>query len=101
MSNSTPAAYWRQTSDWAPWLGQTGTVIAQTLVHVSSPELAALTPYAYVIVEFGQQRIECVGADHQPLAVGDRVQCVLRRAAIPSPSGLIPYRIKVVKVGNR
>lgn len=92
-----PAAYWRQSKTWQQWLGRTGTVIASTSIHVAPPQLAAFVPYSYVIVDFGSEKMEFMGAGQDELRVGDEVICVLRKLCVPSDEALIPYGIKVVK----
>ncbi len=93
-----PAQYWRANKEWSKWIGRKGRVIAATLVHVSSPELASITPYSYVIVDFGKEKHEFMGVDHEVLAIDDEVECVLRKCGTPTAQSLIPYGIKVRKL---
>ncbi len=93
-----PAQYWRQSKDWSTWLGREGTVIGSTQVRVAAPERSALTPYAYVLIDFGSERRSFMGVGHQPLQVGDRVRCVLRKTAVTDKNDLIAYGIRVEKM---
>jgi hypothetical protein len=51
-------------------------------------------------VDFGKEKIECMGVDHQHIQPGDEVVCVLRRLYVPNEEELIPYGIKVKKVSK-
>lgn len=93
--------YWRSHPEWQKWLGRKGTVIASTLIRVAAPEMSELLPYSYVLVEFGDGKTshkkELMGAGHEVFAVGDTVECVLRKVAVPRGHELIPYGVKVTK----
>jgi uncharacterized OB-fold protein len=93
-----PGKYWRQSKELKKWLGKKGTVIASSVVHVAAPDQSALTPYSYVIIDFGSEKREFMGADHQVFVEGDEVECVLRKMVTLETEGLIPYGVKVKKV---
>lgn len=93
-----PVAYWRQSKDWANWIGKTGTVVASTQIRVTSPELSEFAPYSFVLVDFGDQRRELMAASGESISAGDDVVCVLRKMATPDATGIIHYGIKVSKV---
>jgi len=93
-----PAQYWRQQKEWQKWLGKTGTVVASTVVRVAAAERAPLVPYSCVLVDFGGERREFMGAGHETFELGEKVRCVLRKIAIPAKHELIPYGIKVSKM---
>lgn len=95
-----PPLYWRLNKNWSNWLGKQGKVIAATLVRVASPECEPLLPFSYVIVDFGQEKKEMMGADHEIFTIGDQVECVLRKTAQNEPHELIDYGIKVTKIKN-
>lgn len=94
----TPAEYVRKNKEWKKLLGKRGVVVATTQVRVASPELAAFTPYSYAIVEIDGVRRSWMGVVGEVLSVGDTVECILRKIAIPGPQEIIPYGIKVRKV---
>lgn len=93
-----PPQYWRHTKTWSDWLGKTGTVVASTIVRVAAHQRSSMTPYSYVIVDFGEVRREMMAEGHQVLQPGDTVECVLRKMAESEPHALIHYGLKVKKV---
>ena len=95
-----PAQYYRENKNWSLWLGKVGTVVASTYIRVSSPEFEPFTPYSFVLVDFGDQKKELMGAGHEQLAVGDKVQCVLRKLATSGQQEIIAYGIKAKGVKN-
>ena len=102
MTNSSiaPAKYWRESKDWPHLLGQTGIVIASSLVHSVLPELDDLAPYYLVLVKLSNPDDTSsthlfLGASGYKFKTGMRVQCVLRRLS-SSQNGLIHYGIKVI-----
>lgn len=95
-----PAQYWRSTFQWQTWIGRKGKVVASTIIQIAPPELKEMAPYSYVIVDFGDKKMEFMGIGHEQFAEGDEVICVLRKLNIPNEKELIPYGIKVKKVRN-
>lgn len=95
-----PAQYWRQNKEWSKWLGRKGKVVASTMVRVAAPDRSLFTPYSYVIVEFGKERHEFMGASNDELVIGDVVECVLRKIGTSEKHELIQYGIKVAKVSS-
>jgi uncharacterized OB-fold protein len=92
-----PAQYWRMNKEWKNWLGKSGTVMASTVVRVYAPSPSVFTPYSYVLVDFGGEKKEFMGAGQEIFEVGEKVVCVLRKVAVPEKHDLIPYGIKVAK----
>ena len=68
-----PAAYWRESKHWSKLIGQTGQVVASTMIRVSSPSLQAYAPYSLVIVEFADQRRELMGPPGVEFRPGQKV----------------------------
>ncbi len=95
-----PPYYWRLNKDWSNWIGQRGRVLASTLIRVSSPDCEALLPFSYVVVDFGNDKREMMGADHEVFEIGDEVICVLRKTAVTQDNELIEYGLKVTKVNK-
>ncbi len=102
MTNSSiaPAKYWRDSKEWPHLLGQTGVVIASSLVHSGLAELDPLSPYYLVLVKLSNAHNTLsthlfLGASGYKFKTGMAVQCVLRRLS-SSQNGLIHYGIKVV-----
>ena len=89
--------YWRNNKHWSDMLGKKGRVIASTYIRVSSPALAAFTPYSFAIVSFGHDKKELMGVPGEQLAIGDEVVCLLRKADVPNDHEVIAYTIKVKK----
>lgn len=89
------ARYWRENKTWKDWIGRKGKVIVSTLVYTVNPQQLQFAPYSYVLVDFGGDRHEFMGAGHEEFSAGDLVVCVLRKLAIPKSHELIPYGIKV------
>lgn len=100
VDSISPAKYWRESQNWHVLIGQTGTVIASTLVQLGLPELANSAPYWLVLIKFNnqdskQQTLQLfLGADGHSYKENDQVECVLRRFSSPG-NGLIHYGIKV------
>lgn len=98
----TPAEYTRKNKTWKTLLGKRGVVVSTTQVHVASPELSAFTPYSYAIVDFGPstdgRKLSLMGVTGEVLAIGDTVECVLRKIAVSDATEIIPYGIKVKKI---
>lgn len=104
MSNTTwtPVQYWRQSKKWSRLLGQRGTVLSITYVHVSEETMDGFTPYPLVLVALqGGGRRLFVGEHGSTVSVGDTVECVLRRMAIPDESSVLPYGVKVRPVSQK
>ncbi len=93
-----PAQYWRQNKNWHSWIGRKGTVVVSTLVNTVNPQQAHFKPFSYVLVDFGDERHEFMGAGNEEFLKGDQVICVLRKIATPEAHELIPYGIKVKKI---
>lgn len=93
-----PAQYWRANKIWHAWLGKQGTVVASTIIHVAGTKQSYLTPYSYVIVDFGEEKKEFMSVSRETLEIGDTVICVLRKTAQTEAHELIEYGIKVTKV---
>lgn len=96
----SPPGYWRDRREWSTWLGRKGTVVGSTCIQVSSPELAYLTPYPYVLVDFGSERRAFMGTGHTSFLVGEIVECVWRRMGSVDAAGIIPYGIKVQRLAS-
>jgi len=94
----TAAQYKRQNQDWAKYLGKTGVVLASTYIRVAAADLSSAAPYSYVLVDLGEDKKELMGAGHELLQIGDKVQCVLRKISVDGTAGLIEYGIKVQKI---
>lgn len=95
----TPAKYWRETKDWPLLVGQTGVVVAATLIEVGLPELVDSSPYWLVLVKLDNQknisRLKLfIGSDGHSYQQNDHVVCVLRRYS-SAGNGLIHYGVKV------
>lgn len=93
-----PPQYWRQSKTWQAWIGRKGTVVVSTLVNTVNPQQAQFKPFSYVLVDFGTERHEFMGAGHEEFVKGEEVICVLRKVATPESYELIPYGIKVKKI---
>lgn len=94
----SPAQYWRQNKEWKNWLGKQGKVVGVTRVHVAPPEQEHFAPYSLVLVQFESEKRTFMVAGQDEVAVGDRVECVLRKVAQPDQKGIIPYGIKVARL---
>ena len=93
-----PAEYWRKSKSWSQKLGQTGTVIASTLIYHGLPELADSTPYWLVLIKHPDSTHQLyLGADGYSFQVGDKVKSVLRKLG-SRDSGLINYGLKVIPI---
>jgi len=101
-SSINPPSYVRANKVWSLWLGKVGVVSAVTTIRVASDAHAVYTPYQYAVVSFEIQDTSVsksfIVADGTPVAVGDQVQCILRRLSKPNDSGIIEYGIKVVRL---
>lgn len=97
-SNMQPAQTWRNTKDIAKWLGKKGLVATVTRIRTSSPELAAMTPYSYSLINFGEIKKELMATGHDKLKIGDKVECVLRKINLTDKEGIIEYGLKVKKL---
>lgn len=95
MSNAP--SYWRKNKKWSNLIGKTGTVVAATYIHVAETSRQKLTPYSYVVVDFGDHKQEMMGQGHTKLTAGDSVTCVLRKTSIPRKDAVIEYGIKAKK----
>ncbi len=93
-----PAQYKRKTLDWNKWIGKKGVVVVSTMIQVAPPEQARFKPYSYVLVDFGRESHEFMGAGHATFVPGDEVECVLRKNSAGDEKGLIGYGIKVRKI---
>jgi uncharacterized OB-fold protein len=112
--NLNPINYTRDSREWSFWLGQRGVVMAVTKIYVSSESHSPYTPYQFAIVEFkclpdlkptnlsmANQpqssffRKSFVVADSCEVAVGDKVECVLRKLSQPTQTSIIEYGLKV------
>lgn len=93
-----PALYKRKVDEWKQWVGKRGVVVVSTVINVAPPAQDRFKPYSYVLVSFGEERHEFMGAGHEEFDVGDKVECVLRRSDAIDERGLIGYGIKVKKV---
>ena len=96
----SPAKYWRETQNWPKLIGQTGTVVAATLIQYGLPELMGSAPYWILLVKNDDLNSASslhlyVGADGYRYKEKDHVKCVLRRFSSPG-NGLIHYGIKVI-----
>lgn len=89
-----PAKYWRQNAIRQKMLGQVGRVVASTYIRVTATELSLLAPYSYLIVDFGGQRAEMMGAGQQQFKIGDLVRGIWRRITTSDSQGVINYQIK-------
>lgn len=94
----SPVKIWRNQKNIALGLGKTGTVISWTIIRVPPGDFSDQAPYPVVLVETESGRIEAqlvdLPADRQ-IAVGMKVQTIIRRVTHPDPDGVIPYGIKV------
>jgi len=101
-----PAEYYRCSKTWKKWLGKTGRVVASSVIRVTTPEFESSTPYSYVIADIQispkkTERHGFVSVSGQEFEIGDHLICVLRRMGQVDDSSLIPYGIKVKKIGQK
>lgn len=100
INSISPAKYWRETQNWPKIIGQTGTIIAATLIQFGLPELSESSPYWLVLVKNDDPKSSSplqlfMGADGHTYKEKNHVKCVLRRFSSPG-NGLIHYGIKVI-----
>lgn len=93
-----PAAYWRHQQELRTWMGKVGEVVAVTTIYNSTPEFNEATPYDFALVDFAGERRELMGVGGEQLAIGDKVECVLRKQGQPDAWGLIKYGLKIQKI---
>ncbi len=98
MTTIKPPYYWRKNKEWKDYIGRVGTVVLGTYIHVADEGRAKMTPYSYVVVDFGDEKRELMGVGHERLEVGDRVKCVLRKLSVSDDSGVIEYGVKVKRI---
>lgn len=102
ISSINPPSYVRANKEWSRWLGKYGVVTAVTTIRVASDVHSVFTPYQYAVISFEGEpaapKKSFVVADGHQVAIGDKVQCMLRRLSKPNDSGIIEYGIKVVRL---
>ena len=90
--------YWRSNKKWNKLLGKTGKVITNTFIRVAPPEQEGLAPYSYLLVDFGDQKLEMMGVAHQEFKIGDQVKAVLRKIKKENSEEILVYGLKAEKI---
>lgn len=86
--------YWRSNKNWFKYLGKKGKVLSVSMMEVSASDQTDLLPYAYLLIELGQEKISLMGAAHSEFKIGDEVEIVLRKIKKEAPQEIICYGLK-------
>lgn len=90
--------YWRSNKNWQKLIDKEGEVVTSTFVRVAPPDQEAMAPYSYLLVDFGEEKMEMMGVAHQQFEIGDRVKAVLRKIKKEESSEILVYGLKAEKV---
>jgi uncharacterized protein len=93
----SPVASWRQQKSLFQSIGQTGTIISWTIIHVAPLNFTDQTPYPVVLVRLSngsQLTSQLVDYDSAHLHAGQKVIVVVRKTFQPAPTEIIPYSLK-------
>jgi uncharacterized OB-fold protein len=89
---------WRNNQNWAKYLGREGVVVATTLMEVAATDQVAFLPYAYLVVDLGEERISLMGVAGESFTKGDLVKIVLRKIKKEAQAEVIAYGLKATHV---
>ncbi len=89
---------WRNNKNWSKYLGKEGTVISASLMEVAASDQVAFLPYAYLLVDLGEEKISLMGVAGESFEIGDQVKLVLRKIKKEAPEEVIAYGLKAAHV---
>lgn len=92
----SPVKLWRNQKETRELLGQTGKILAWTVIRVPPLGFESQAPYAVAVVDLGRNRTtgQLVDLPLDKIAIGQKVVAVIRRVRQPDIEGVIPYGIK-------
>lgn len=90
--------YWRSNKNWPKYLGKKGKVLSVSMMEVSANDQIGLLPYAYLLVDLGEERVSLMGVANSEFAIGDGVELVLRKIKKEGQSEVICYGLKAEKI---
>jgi uncharacterized OB-fold protein len=95
---NTPISTWRKHQTLHKFLGMQGALLLWTKIFVAPTGYEHQTPYIVGLIDFGSEQkelLEVVDISEDQLAVGRKVEVVIRRSGKPTPEGVIEYGVKV------
>ena len=90
--------YWRSNQFWSKNLGKKAKVVAVSMMEVAATDQSELLPYAYLLVDLGDEKISVMGAAHEHFKIGDEVELVLRKIKKEATKDIIIYGLKASHV---
>lgn len=90
--------YWRSNKNWSKYLGKKGKVLSVSMMEVSASDQTELLPYAYLLVDLGEEKISLMGVAHSEFKTGDEVELVLRKIKKEASQEIICYGLKAEHV---
>lgn len=97
----SPVKIWRNQKKIASLIGKKGSIVSWTIVRVPPADFASLAPYPVVFMACDDKSnmiVQLVDWEETHLAVGQRVETVIRRVTPASDDGVIPYGIKAIPI---
>ena len=89
---------WRSNKNWSKYLGREGKVISAAMMEVAATDQLAFLPYAYLVVDLGEEKVSVMGVAGAGFAIGDRVKLVLRKIKREAAAEVIVYGLKATHV---
>ncbi len=94
--NIPAARVWRYNDIRKKYLGEIGTIVSYSLVHVAPIGLVGRTPYVVAVIRIGSECVvgQVVDYDLDSIKTGMKVVGVIRRLFDVSKDGVLLYGVK-------